>query len=107
MPHKVPTHRPTRLSSLSSAKSDSPARQPSPFYSLRAWRGSDGKVGVRQLKLNQDPLCEDCKVLGRIELATQVHHMIEVKDSQEDALDLVNLRSLCSACHSRITGCRR
>jgi 5-methylcytosine-specific restriction enzyme A len=67
------------------------------FYSSEAWRR------LRAYKLVSDPLCEDCKDQGLITAASEVHHRIKRKASPELAMDLDNLVSLCTPCHSART----
>ena len=106
MPGKVPTHK-VRSALASRVKSTRYRDDPTVrFYSRRSWRGSDHKLGTRDLKLRQDPLCEDCKARGRLVVATEVHHKVEVRIDADASLDIDNLESLCSPCHSRITASR-
>jgi 5-methylcytosine-specific restriction endonuclease McrA len=100
IPRKIPTYRPHRTTAIPAS---TPKRPPSPFYSRRAWRGSESKAGVREIKLAQDPLCEKCKERGELTPAVHVHHEVEVKRDESLALDLGNLVSLCHSCHSSIT----
>lgn len=65
-------------------------------------RGYDrnwAKCRNRYLSLN--PLCENCKKFDIIEPATEVHHIIPLKQGGEK-LDFSNLQSLCKSCHKRI-----
>ncbi len=101
MAHRVPTYRPVPRP----IREVSSRRNASPFYSRRAWRGSDRCHGVRQLKLSTNPLCEDCQARGQLTAATQVHHKIAVGEDISLALEMTNLVSLCSSCHSRLTAC--
>lgn len=73
-----------------------------PFYHTAAWRK------VRQLALQRDGgMCQDC--MDRLRAgygfrprrAELVHHIIPVEERPDLALDLGNLRSLCSECHNR------
>lgn len=70
------------------------------IYNTRTWRN------LRDLKLQQSPLCERCLKDGKINNATQVHHiesfMIEGGDRIELAFDINNLQSLCVKCHQLI-----
>lgn len=66
------------------------------FYDLRVWRK------VRRLKLEQDPLCEHCRRMGRLVPAEHVDHKKPISQGGE-ALDLANMQSLCPPCHSRKT----
>ncbi len=67
------------------------------FYRSIEWRS------LRLLKLSQKPLCEICLKSGRVVEATEVHHIVDLKDSPSKSLDIVNLQSLCAHCHGRIT----
>lgn len=62
-------------------------------------RGYDRQwEAVRQMKLNRDPVCEQC---GKA-LATMVHHIESVKDRPNLRLEMKNLMSLCNPCHEAI-----
>jgi 5-methylcytosine-specific restriction enzyme A len=54
------------------------------------------------MKLNRDPACQECLKHDRLVAATHVHHIVELTDDWDKALDLDNLRSLCASCHSRL-----
>ena len=55
---------------------------------------------VRWLAKRRDGFkCRDCGAAGRLE----VHHIRPVRSHPELAFDLANLKSLCPACHGRIT----
>lgn len=63
-------------------------------------RGYDGRwraFRVGYLKLN--PLCFDCKAIGTIEPAVDVHHIIKLVDGG-NRLDFNNCMALCHECHS-------
>lgn len=64
------------------------------FYSSTPWRK------LRQAKLWQQPLCEECQRNGRITPATMVDHITPIKQGGA-ALCMANLQSLCWSCHSR------
>ena len=64
------------------------------FYSSTPWRR------LRQAKLEQQPLCEECQRNGRITAATMVDHITPIKQGGA-ALNMANLQSLCWSCHSR------
>jgi len=69
------------------------------FYKSQAWRR------VRQQALIRDHgLCQDCLKLERITPADTVHHEVEISQDWSKRLDIVNLVSLCSACHNRRHG---
>lgn len=72
------------------------AARPSP-----AQRGYDGAWrALRQRVLEARPICEQCPAP-----ATEVHHVLWVRDRPDLRLDLSNLMCLCRSCHSRITAC--
>ena len=54
---------------------------------------------VRGIKLNQNPLCEECRLSGEVTPANEVHH----KDGNPLNNKPDNLMSLCKSCHSHIT----
>lgn len=85
------------------AKKPAYARQPDcrPPSSQRGYDGAWRKV--RDLKLAQDPLCQDCEEQGITEPANEVHHLLKVTDRPDLRLDMTNLRSLCGRCHKRRT----
>ena len=45
-----------------------------------------------------NPLCQDCEKQGRVEPATEVHHIIPIEQSPSRRLDQSNLVALCSGC---------
>lgn len=57
---------------------------------------------IRAWYLRRRPLCADCQIAGRLTPATEVHHIIPVRDGGSDAEE--NLLGLCKSCHSRRTG---
>lgn len=58
---------------------------------------------LRAQVLAAQPLCPDCKLLGRIVVATHVDHVVSITDAPHLAWDLSNLRGLCHAHHSEKT----
>ena len=74
----------------------------SKFYQSREWNN------LRQSKLMQQPLCEECLMRDKITIATAVHHRIPFSrgvDEQQQwelFLDFDNLESICNECHRRI-----
>lgn len=56
---------------------------------------------VRQMHLNEYPLCHDCESLGLVTAGTEVHHIKALNDGGTNDDD--NLMSLCHECHSRRT----
>lgn len=70
-------------------------RRPSP-----AERGYDRDwYRVRRLKLSRDPVCEFCQE----RLATEVDHILTIRERPDLRLVMTNLRSACRPCHSRRT----
>ncbi|MCY8609894.1 HNH endonuclease [Bacillus haynesii] len=67
------------------------------FYKSRAWQR------CREAVLKRDNyLCQDCLlVYKKITQADTVHHIDELRDHPEKALDASNLVSLCNACHNK------
>ena len=66
------------------------------FYHSPAWRK------VRLAALRRDGyLCQHCLRQGRATPATEVHHVKELEDYPELALDVNNLLSLCWDCHEK------
>ena len=61
---------------------------------------------IRKLKLQQNPLCEECLKMGLITPAQCVHHRIWLTldnvHNPEIALNMENLVSLCLQCHNNI-----
>lgn len=65
-------------------------------YDTQQWKR------VRAMKLSMDPLCEECRRIGRMVAATQVDHRVALARGGA-AFDLENLVALCASCHSRKT----
>ena len=64
------------------------------FYNSNEWKMlSNKKLQAEQYR------CEKCR-----RIATEVHHIIEVKDNWDKRLDYDNLMSLCLDCHNKIHG---
>ena len=103
MPGRVPSYRKPSLPRYKPRHQES-EKKANPFYSLRAWRGSENKKGVRQLQLEAEPLCRLCKEQRKLTEATEVHHVVKVRHDPGIALDMGNLWSLCKPCHDRISG---
>ena len=49
-----------------------------------------------------NPLCEECSRQGMVTAATEVHHIVKIKDRPELRLEWSNLMSVCRDCHERI-----
>lgn len=67
------------------------------FYNSSAWKAT------RQQQLAVEPFCQQCLKA----IATDVHHVIPVKESKELRLDYGNLMSLCGECHKRLEAKRK
>lgn len=64
------------------------------FYQSAAWRK------LRRVKLQRNPMCEECERRGRITPAQMVDHIVPINKGGAP-LDMYNLQSLCNACHAR------
>jgi 5-methylcytosine-specific restriction protein A len=57
---------------------------------------------LRKAKLATDPICElRTRCIGMV--ATEVHHVISIRDRPDLRLEWSNLRSTCKPCHSALT----
>lgn len=56
---------------------------------------------LRGMVLRSRPLCAECERIGRTTAATDVHHIVALRDGGRNTAD--NLQPLCHSCHSRIT----
>ena len=71
----------------------------SKYYQSRAWRQ------LREKKIFENPVCENCLHFGIVTPATEVHHLHAFGDGNTEEekwrllLDKRNLRSLCTRCH--------
>ena len=70
---------------------------PKRFYDDTRWKR------LRLAFLKQSPLCEDCRLRGRVTAASHVDHKVPLKDAPERGLDWSNLAALCGPCHSSKT----
>lgn len=66
------------------------------FYQRVAWKN------VRSLQLQLEPLCRECRKLGKLVAATVVDHIIPIANGGAE-LDLENLQSLCKPHHETKT----
>lgn len=63
---------------------------------------------LRKNILTAHPLCQECQKEGRIEAATEVHHVRPVEeavsymDKRQRMYDPHNLQALCHACHVKV-----
>lgn len=67
------------------------------FYKSREWRA------MRLVVLSINPYCESCLKSGVKTIATEVDHIIDIKDEPTCCLDITNLQGLCKSCHSTKT----
>ena len=66
------------------------------FYKSAAWQK------CRQIVLERDNfLCQKCLKNKRVTPADMVHHIVELLDDWDKALDMNNLESLCNSCHNK------
>lgn len=72
------------------------------YYKSKEWKK------LREEKIKECPLCEECLANDIINPATDVHHVIPFSYGKTDEerwqllLDYTNLKSLCKKCHIRI-----
>ena len=70
------------------------------FYKSKEWKK------LRKLKIQKDPLCEECLKCGIITPVDCVHHKIWLTQKNitdpSVTLNINNLQSLCYECHNRI-----
>jgi 5-methylcytosine-specific restriction endonuclease McrA len=69
----------------------------SDLYDKAEWKGPNG---LRQAKLRRNPLCESA---GCLQVATNVHHLVEHNGDRTLFFFYDNLQALCQSCHSAIT----
>ena len=65
------------------------------LYKSSAWRR------LRELKIQEQPLCERCVTNGIFVAVEVVHHKKEIKKGGRMLPTLDELESLCKACHNR------
>jgi 5-methylcytosine-specific restriction enzyme A len=70
------------------------------WYMVDRWRAPGG---YRAQCLARDPFCVVCLAAGRLELATDVDHVVPHHGDPEKFWSLANLQGLCHRCHSRKT----
>ena len=73
------------------------------MYNDKRWRGTEKTKGLRQVRLDDEPLCRECKKANVLTVATDVDHIIPHRGDWGLFLDYDNTQSLCHACHSRKT----
>ncbi|UXT40791.1 HNH endonuclease [Agrobacterium tumefaciens] len=69
-------------------------------YSTAAWQR------LRIAKLSQTPVCEACRMLGRIEIAEVVDHVKAIASGGDPFPPLEGLMSLCAPCHNSKTNAK-
>ena len=72
------------------------AKDRSKIYNSKRWKEVRVKAMVRD-----SCMCGPCKKEGVDTIATEVHHIKELKDRPDLAFDLDNLESICHACHMK------
>ena len=70
----------------------------SDFHHTTRWRK------LRAFKLLQSPLCEIHLMKNETVRASEVHHLLNVDDFPEEAMNMMYLQSLCGECHGQISG---
>lgn len=68
----------------------------SPYDTSKRIRGRRW-MEMRSILLMQQPLCLECKKVGRVSMATEVDHIVPLFKGGTD--DLENLQGLCSEHH--------
>lgn len=66
------------------------------FYQRKAWKN------VRALQLQLEPLCRECRKLGKLVAASVVDHILPIANGGAE-LDQDNLQSLCRSHHDAKT----
>lgn len=66
------------------------------FYQTKEWKFLRSQVRKRN---NNE--CQQCKKNGKQSRADMVHHIKEVRQYPELALDSTNCEPLCNSCHNR------
>lgn len=67
------------------------------FYHSKEWESAR-----LQAKVRDNGFCRLCILNGKVNYMDTVHHIIELKFSWEDRVNLLNLISLCNACHNKV-----
>lgn len=71
------------------------------IYNRARWRE------LKKLKLDLNPLCEECARVGRVRESKDVHHIVSFMSTTDPiaryrlAYDINNLQSLCKQCHQK------
>ena len=66
------------------------------------FRGSAAWQRFRKWFRREHPLCQLCDDDGRVEPATDIHHIVGIMQAPDRALDESNVVALCRDCHQRI-----
>lgn len=67
------------------------------FYLSKAWKSKRREI------LRRDNFeCQICKALFNYKAATDVHHILNLRDHYDKRLDSNNLISLCNECHTLV-----
>lgn len=103
MPTRPPVHQP-----LHGSLAELRAKRMRDFGRARgsaARRGYDGLwTRFRLAELASRPLCQDCHAKGRVEAASELHHIARVRDAPQLRLVPSNTLALCQRCHATRTG---
>lgn len=62
-------------------------------YNTAAWKA------LRQAKLQEQPLCEPCKMVGRLKPANTVDHVKSIASGGDPFPPLSGLMAMCPSCH--------
>jgi 5-methylcytosine-specific restriction enzyme A len=97
MPRKAPLHRPSYYVDPPGRRqqSDRERKELHRFYCTARWR----RFRAWFLADPANVVCAECQQAP----ATEVDHVIAVRDNPDLALDPANCRALCCSCHSRRT----
>ena len=66
------------------------------FYCSKQW-----KLFRKGILARDHYLCVNCAAHGRLSVASDVHHIVRVKQDWNKRFDSSNCISLCKACHNR------
>ena len=64
-------------------------------------------VSVRDWKIINSPLCEECLKFDKVSVAEDIHHIVSFMSTDDEirrtqlAYDYDNLMSLCKVCHQK------
>ncbi|MBV8092091.1 MAG: HNH endonuclease [Acetobacteraceae bacterium] len=95
MPVRPPLHRPAGQPARGAYDRERPSSDKRGYD--RLW------FRFRTYVLATEPLCRDCAAAGRITAATEVHHLVRIRDRPDLRLDRENVVALCKSCHSART----